>query len=215
MSTVSTLVEHALSVLRDEVISGQIPPRARIRIEETAARLGMSAIPVREALRTLASQGLVVPLPRRGYRVADLSAEDLDDTYRLRILLDPMAVMLAVPNLGPPELHALEEAYEGLVKTYRGKDARLSRTMHRAYHWAIYRHCGSAWLLRCLEILWENSERYQQASVPSRGNIEQRAAEHREILEFCRAKDAEGAAESTRHHLEKTRDTMRSLLKAD
>lgn len=212
-SVVSTLVEHAVAVLRDAVISGEIPPRSRILIEETAARLGMSAIPVREALRTLASQGLVVPLPRRGYRVADLSAEDVDDTYRLRVILDPMAVRLAVPQLDPEALSDLDSAFDALVKAYRSKDPALTRQCHRAFHWAIYRHCGSQWLLRCLEILWENSERYQQASIPKRGTVEQRAAEHREILHGCHAGDAELAAESMRHHLDKTRDTLRGLLK--
>lgn len=210
--TVATLVEHAVTVLRDALISGEIPPRSRIRIEETARQLGMSAIPVREALRTLASQGLVVPLPRRGYRAADLTADDVEDTYRMRVLLDPMAVQLAVPNLGPAELAELERAFEALVSSYRGTDAMLVRRRHRAFHWGIYQHCGSRWLLRCLEILWENSERYQQASVPKRGTVEQRAAEHREILAACAAKDADGAAESMRHHLLTTRDTMRTLL---
>src|SRR5687768_7127360 len=99
----STRVDVAISAIRHEILSGTLPPNGRVHINELAARLQMSPIPVREALRALASEGLLVAVPQRGYRVRATSTADLEETYRLRLLLDPLATRLAVPNLSPSD----------------------------------------------------------------------------------------------------------------
>ncbi len=210
----STLVNHALEVLRDLIVSGELLPGSPIRVEETAAKLGMSTIPLREALRTLASQGMVVQLSRRGYFVADLSFQDLSDVYRLRMVLDPMALELAIPELTPVDVKGIEDAFDALVEAYETGDGRLSRDRHRAFHFSIYQHSHSPWLLRCLEILWDSSERYQRISALHRGSTADRAAEHRLILDACRRGDVEGGPTVMRKHLAKTVSTMRDLLEA-
>lgn len=211
----STLVNHALEVLRDLIVSGELAPGSPIRVEETSAKLGMSTIPLREALRALASQGMVVQVSRRGYFVAELSFQDLDDVYRLRMVLDPMALELAIPALTAVDLKDIEDAFDALLDAYKAQDGRLSRDRHRAFHFSIYQHSRSPWLLRCLEILWDSSERYQRISAMHRGTIEERAAEHRLILDACRRGDVEGGPLVMKNHLAKTVATMRGVLQAD
>src|SRR5690242_4657103 len=89
LSMPPTLVERAAEGLRAEILDGTLAPGDRVHLADAAERLGMSMVPVREALRSLASEGLVYAVPQRGYRVSELSLDDLEDTYRLRVELDP------------------------------------------------------------------------------------------------------------------------------
>jgi DNA-binding GntR family transcriptional regulator len=200
-----TLVERAVQGLRDEILDGTLAPGDRVHLTDAAARLGMSMVPVREALRSLAAEGLVCAVPQRGYRVSELSLGDLDDTYRLRLVLDPMAAELAVPNMTERELRVVRTAFDGLVAAYAAGDHVGHARFHRDFHFAIYEPCASPWLLRFLNQLWENSIRYQRLSHRRRGSLQDRAEEHRRILDAVEASDAAGAAQRVREHLELTR----------
>jgi DNA-binding GntR family transcriptional regulator len=200
-----TLVERAVQGLRDEILDGTLAPGDRVHLTDAAARLGMSMVPVREALRSLAAEGLVCAVPQRGYRVSELSLGDLDDTYRLRLVLDPMAAELAVPNMTERELRVVRTAFDGLVAAYAACDHAGHARFHRAFHFAVYEPCASPWLLRFLNQLWENSIRYQRLSHRRRGSLQDRAEEHRRILDAVEAGDAAGAAQRVREHLELTR----------
>lgn len=207
-----TLAERAAGILREEIITGILAPGSRIKAEKVAERLDMSPIPVREALQSLASSGLLVLQPRRGYRVPEISEADLLDTYRLRIVLDPMAVELAVPRLSDAELAEIEGAYHSLVAAYEEGDWAAHLVHHRRFHHGIYAACGSPWLLRFINMLWQSSERYQRLSIAHRGGIVERSEEHRRILVACQQRDAAGAARLAREHLELTPQSVMRLL---
>jgi DNA-binding GntR family transcriptional regulator len=201
-----SLTEEAARLLREEILGGELAPGARVHLIDASRRLGMSIVPIREALRSLHSEGLVVALPQRGYRVSELNLADFDDTYRLRLVLDPMAVELAVPLLDDPRREVLGAAFTGLERAYRKHDRAAHAIEHRRFHFAIYEACGSPWLLRCLGVLWENSVRYQRISGQGgrRGLIEDRIEEHRRIRDACAGGDAAGAATQMRDHLAQT-----------
>lgn len=207
-----TLVEHAAEALREEILGGRLVPGARVHLDEAATRLEMSPIPVREALRWLASEGLVIPLPQRGYRVREVTLADLEDTYRLRLVLDPLATRMAVPNLPADGLDRLATTFERLLAAYRQDDWAINRLHHRAFHFAIYGASGSSWLVRFIGMLWQNSERYQRMSARYRGTVEQRAQEHRRIMIACRRGDAQEAEKLMRQHLMLTYTTVKRLL---
>lgn len=196
-----TLVDLATAALREEILSGELRPGERVHLAGAAERLGMSMVPVREALRSLASEGLVIAVPQRGYRVSPISADDLADLYRVRLVLDPMATELAVPRLTDADRAELESAMAALEQAYARGDRDAHRIAHRRFHFAIYSACGSAWLLRFLELMWDASYRYQRLSARRRGSLADRAAEHRRILAACLAGDAPGAAALMREHL--------------
>jgi len=207
-----TLVEHAAEALREEILGGRLHPGSRVHLDEAATRLDMSPIPIREALRWLASEGLVIPLPQRGYRVREVTPADFEDTYRLRLVLDPLATRLAVPNLPGEGLDRLTDAFEHLLAGYRQDDWAINRLHHRAFHFAIYGGSGSSWLVRFIDMLWQNSERYQRMSARYRGTVEQRAQEHRRIMMACRSGDAQEAETLMRQHLMLTYTTVKRLL---
>ncbi|MCZ7590455.1 MAG: GntR family transcriptional regulator [Gaiella sp.] len=208
----ATLVDLATQALRHDLLTGELPPDSRIHLGETAARLQMSAIPVREALRTLATEGLVIALPHRGYRVPDVSLADLEDIYRLRLVLDPMAVTLAVPNLSDADIERASRALESLADALEAEDWLRMREANHEFHFVCYEAAQAPRLLKLVSMLWENSERYQRLASPVRGTPKQRVEEHRRILRALRARDAERAATLTYEHLNRTYEMARERL---
>lgn len=200
----ATLVDLATQALRHDLLTGELPPDTRIHLGETAERLRMSAIPVREALRTLATEGLVVALPHRGYRVPDVSLADLKDIYRLRLVLDPMAVTLAVPNLTAADLERAGRALDALAEGLAAEDWLRMREANREFHFVCYEAANAPWLLKLISMLWENSERYQRIASPGRGTSRQRIEEHRRILQAVKARDVTKASSLTYEHLHRT-----------
>jgi DNA-binding GntR family transcriptional regulator len=211
---VRTLAGHAEQVLREMIFSGDLAPGVRISAEEVAENLGMSPIPVREALRSLASRGLVEAIAHRGFQVRPADREDFAETYQLRMLLDPFAAKLAVPRMDADAIAALDRAMDTFERTIRGEDRASYDADHRAFHFAIYRHCGSRWLLDFQQMLWENSQRYQRISTEVRGGPEDRVAEHRAIAQACRDGDADEAMRLIHQHLECTQTVVFRALDA-
>src|SRR5262245_28498270 len=95
----STKTELALEVLRERIRNGELAPGERLRVDELTQELGMSATPIREALRLLQADRVVDYRPHHGIVVAELSIGKTEEVYRLRALLEPLAVELAVPKL--------------------------------------------------------------------------------------------------------------------
>jgi DNA-binding GntR family transcriptional regulator len=207
-----SLADLAAESLREDVLSGELAAGDRILLDAVASELGMSNIPVREALRTLATEGLVVAVPNRGYVVVAASVEDLDEAYRLRMMLEPLAVRLAVPRLSEPDLHQLEEQLDLLNEAFAGDDWRSYRVHHRDFHFGIYQKSNSRWLVRLTEMLWLNTQRYQRMTTRISGELEERAREHRDILEACRRRAADDAADLMHDHLFRAKDKIRAFL---
>ena len=203
-----TLAEQAVSALRNEIFAGELRAGEKVNIDDAAERLGMSQIPVREALRVLDAVGLVEFLPQRGYTVKSADLKDFLETYRLRILLDPLATKLSVPNLDAHDLALAQEALDRLAETVRAGDSEAQRRYHRDFHFAIYGKCDSPWLLRILGMLWENSERYQRISPEVRRSLGKRGNEHHDILAAAAAGDAEKTASEIESHIARTKSAI-------
>ncbi len=204
-----TLAEQAATALRDEIYTGDLAPGAKINIDDAAERLRMSQVPVREALRALAAVGLVDALPQRGYVVRAETLDDFLDTYNLRLVLEGLAAKLSAPNLELADLVRIREAYDRLNESYRVKDWDALRHAHRDFHFEIYRACNSPWLLRMLDILWENSERYQ---TPVRSTLAGWLADHSDILTAVTARDAARTEEAVLAHITRTKAVIENVL---
>jgi DNA-binding GntR family transcriptional regulator len=207
-----TRVEYAADRLRERILAGDLRAGDRIHLDAIAQSLGMSAIPLREALRVLGEQGLVVPSPHRGYTVAPVTVADFDEIYRLRLLLEPLAVNLAVPQLHEPDFVFLAQQLDLFERAYRDENWAAYRVHHRAFHFGIYDKSQSSWLLRFTDVLWLNTERYQRMTALIGGELEQRMKEHRQILAACIAGDADRAAELMHDHLKRAADKIRAFL---
>ena len=196
-----TLADIALAALREDILSGAIPPGSPIRLNKVIDQLQMSAVPIREALRFLEQRGLIDRSPHKGVFVADMSARDLEDTYRIRLELESLAVREAARHMTPE----LATVLQGLIDEYsaatmQGPNA-TTREIHERLHMTLYSLSESKWLTLLLPLLWDNSERYRRLSLPRRGSPEQRVHEHLKIVEACIAGDGERAEQLLREHL--------------
>jgi DNA-binding GntR family transcriptional regulator len=208
----TTLVDRATAALREDILSGALPPGTQISLSAVADSLGVSPSPIREALRMLTADGLVELSPRRGFSVRAITASDLQDTYRMRLTLDPLATRMAVLNLDQGELSRLEATHTVLQDAHAAKDLVAVRRLNREFHFQIYAAAGSPWLLRFISMLWDNCERYWVL-------LGHRDVEHRRIIDACAAGDAARAEELMRDHLDGTwravEQRMAKLQQAD
>jgi DNA-binding GntR family transcriptional regulator len=197
-----TLADRAFAALHDAIVAGHLAPGERLPIEELGVALGMSAMPIREALRRLDGAGLVENIPHRGGRVTQLSILDLAEVYEARLALEPLAVRRAAERFGDGE--AAEATFRlDALNELPDDNAPETWAAHTAFHFALYDAAGSSWLRRLIQPLWETSQRYRLA-VSLSPKLASRRAEHGIILQACIDHDADRAARSLHDHLTMT-----------
>jgi DNA-binding GntR family transcriptional regulator len=193
-----TKAELALRALRDAIQNGQLPPGTRLILQDIAVQMGMSYTPVREALFHLQSEGLVTYRPHYGTVVADPSREQAEEIYRLRLLLEPFAGMLAATNVTDEELSQIEAAHDALIEAVHREDLDKVPPLNAELHKRITAASGSALLTELVERLW-NGVPYQAISL--RNRIPLSAEEHEEILEALRRQDPDATKRALEEHI--------------
>lgn len=149
-----TTPEAAVAVLRKAILSGSLPQGSQLREVHIASEMGISRAPLREALRKLEEDGLVVKIPFRGSFVAEVSEDTIAEIVSLRIRLEPYAVERALPQLLGSGARRLTEATEALERTVKEGDIVASLETHLALHRLFYELADHKWLLR----LWHEWE---------------------------------------------------------
>jgi DNA-binding GntR family transcriptional regulator len=192
-------VEAVYRDLRDAIIAGDYAPGSHLRLQALAETHGVSLIPVREAIRKLETERLVETFPNRGARVAEISAEDVADSYRARVLLETGAVRLASPNLDESDLARARQIMDEMVEAFAAGDAATGYSLHRDLHFFLYERSGSQWLVYVIEILWAHTERYRRTATP-----EAHGGEHARMLDALAEGRIEAAVEALRIDLEDT-----------
>lgn len=209
-----TLAEAAAAEILERIMSGDIPPGAPLRLGEVAADLGMSHMPVREGLRRLEALGIVEIQAHKGARVRDLSAEDLEDTQRTRLKLESSAIEMAAERFTDADADRAGRALEETLERAQAGDPLDARQSHTDFHFALYRASGSHWLVKAIEPVWQNSERYRFSGTTSAERVAQAHLEHEEILRACEAHDVDAAGAALRAHLEGASTRIRASLEA-
>lgn len=183
--------EAVLQEVRLRLASGDLAPGQRLRLDELGAELGVSRVPVKEALKVLEGEGLVEHTSRGGSRVVSLSLDDLHELYRMRELLEPEAIRSAVPRLDDDDVAHLLAQLDEIRSTSQADDllgwARASRT----FYLDLIGYAARPLLVRTLRRLWDASEPYRAlwaASAEERAGV---AVEHEALAEALRAGDAE------------------------
>jgi DNA-binding GntR family transcriptional regulator len=200
-----TLADRAFATIHDGILSGALEAGERLPIEDVAATLEMSPMPVREALRRLDAVGLVEHIPHRGARVTELSIEDLVDVYQARLALEPLAVRRTSEQLTDEVAEHATRALAALKRESRRSPALWPA--HTAFHFALYEGSRSHWLLRLIKPLWESSERYRIA-FGAKLDLAPRLEEHKQILDAVLAGDGKRAAALMQNHLRVTANML-------
>lgn len=196
--------QTAYTALRNEILSGRLRPGIRLKVQELSLRFNVSPGAVREALARLLPERLVVSEAWKGFRVAPVSIEELEDVTRVRVLLETICLRQSIAagtiewEVRVVAAHHRLMHVTKLVAPAIGSSEEWGEA-HADYHLALVEGCGSPWLLRLREILWGQSERYRRLSstvfVARDGH-----AEHSEITDAVMTRDADRACRLITDH---------------
>jgi DNA-binding GntR family transcriptional regulator len=203
-----TARHRAASALRAAILEGELRPGQRVNQEDWAARAGVSAIPVREALNALAGEGLVTYRPRRGYVVTELALADLEEVYALRRLLETEALRRGVGRATPDDVSALR----ALADACRTGDLAARLTANRSFHDRLYALAGSKPLSRLIEGLWDQTEAYRALYYALPGETAEADRSHQAIVAALADGDAAAVVALQDEHRQRTLDRLQAAL---
>ena len=177
-----TAQEAVLLEIRKRLLDGRLQPGQAIRPDALGEELGMSAVPVREALRILEGEQQVSYRPHRGYLVTELDIKDLREIYAIRGLLEAEAVQLALPQIDDSDVAEMRAAIEAMESC--GDDIFALTTANRQFHFTLFNAADMPHLMRIITWLWDASEpcHYRSPDFMERNNRERIDDEHRRIL---------------------------------
>jgi DNA-binding GntR family transcriptional regulator len=199
MKFARTVVDALTKELREDIITGHYAFGEALRLEKIAARYEVSTMPVRDALRALEAEGLVVVFPHRGASVSEFTEQDLLDIYELRATIERMALRLAVPNMTTDTTDKLATLIEGMDKNL-GEIVALVN-LNNEFHTNLYVGSNRPHLQELIRNLRCRTQHYLRAYIADLGGMPVAQEEHRTILAACTAKDAELASELVYSHV--------------
>ena len=208
----ATLTKSVYEQIRTDVLSGKLRPGEKLGAEALRTRFKTGSSPVREALNRLFSEGFVALEEQKGFRVAPVSRDELSELVTARCWIDGAAITESIKRFDMKWEESLVLALHRLSKTRRGEPGRGVRNIdwedrHKAFHMALVSGCGTRWIVRISEQLFDAAERYRLLGadyVPERNELD----EHRAMVDACFERNPEKAVEMLRLHYGRTFDVI-------
>jgi DNA-binding GntR family transcriptional regulator len=191
------LLSYIEKQIKQSVVSGELKPGAKLSPSAVAADLGVSHIPVREALTSLAASGYLEHKPRVGFFVRILSSEDLADIYHWREILEREAFMTAIPRLTGDDIEEMRRLCGQMRKLAAPLQRREYLALNRQFHFIAFRRAGSDRLLRFLTYLWDAAAPYTFTGLV---DTEEAQRDHEWMMDRFEARDVDGVIEMMASH---------------
>jgi DNA-binding GntR family transcriptional regulator len=193
------------------ILAGGAPPGTPIPVGEVAELFGVSAIPVRESLKTLVGENLVAHRPNAGYVVAQLTRQELTEIYLVRGVLESAALRAAVEVAAEQDFAEADAAHRALERVLQDWDPRAYHRESRRFHLALIAPCQMRRLLHMFESAWNVTEPFQPMRYIPESDREQFHADHQEMLDAYIARDAEGLVSSSERHHQRLESVIAAL----
>ena len=199
------LRDVVFNTLRQAILKGELKPGERLMEIALAERLGVSRTPIREAMRKLELEGLVVMIPRRGAQVANITEKDLNDVLEVRIALENVAIEKACKNMTDEDMSRLWVAAKSFEHTIgEGNLVKLAEA-DVAFHEIIYQASDNKRLIQTLNNLREQIDRYRVEYLKDGETRDVLVREHEELTRAIRERDVERAQKISFQHIENQR----------
>lgn len=183
--------EIVLQRLRHSFLNARFRPGDPIRVDQVAAELGVSAVPVREALRVLSAEGRVTYTSRRGYTVTSLSVSEVEELFLICGLLESEAMKRGVPALGRADVARMRELYDEMESTLTQDALWRKVQIHQDFHFVPIECSGLTRVAAELRRLWGHTDHYRGLYSFADGVVYERMThQHRELMEACETGDA-------------------------
>lgn len=207
------LRDVVFNTLRQAILRGELKPGERLMEIQLANKLGVSRTPIREAIRKLELEGLVLMIPRRGAEVAQITEKSLRDVLEVRRALEELAVQLACMRMTPEGILQLKQAADEFEKVLGDDDITVVAEADVAFHDVVYLATDNERLISLLNNFREQMYRYRVEYLKKKECHEKLLAEHRELIRAIEKGDSERATEITSTHIgnqvEVVSDTLR------
>ncbi|WP_245772756.1 GntR family transcriptional regulator [Lacicoccus alkaliphilus] len=204
------LPNSVTTILRQAILKGDLKPNERLVQADIAEQLGVSRMPVREALKTLELEGLVSLEPHKGAIVNSLTLEDIDEIYELRTLLEPLTLKKSIPNLTVEAITSLEELHDEMLGTM---DIESYVKLNNKFHNLSLSGSNSKRLHGLMARVSHGIAKDTPYVIPDQ--IEKSNIEHAGILNAIKAGDVEAACLEYAHHIKRTHEDLIPLLNLD
>ena len=215
LNTDLPLREVVFNVLRKEILRGDLKPGERLMEIQLANRLGVSRTPVREAIRKLELEGLVLMIPRRGAEVAKITEKSLRDTLEVRGTLEKLAVTLACQRITDKELEELRKAADYCGTFLNKNDLMGIAKADEKFHNVIYHATNNQKLIKILSNLSEQVYRYRVEYLKNENTPAQIIKEHKQLLEAIEAKDEGLASKIAEIHIDNQAKSIINKLRSE
>ena len=207
------LRDVVFKTLRQAILKGELEPGERLMEIQLAERLGVSRTPIREAIRKLELEGLVLMIPRRGAEVAKISEKNLRDVLEVRRSLEELAIDLACQRVQEKELETLREAQKEFAAAVAAGDAMEIAQTDEKFHEIIYSGTGNQKLMQILSNLREQMYRYRLEYIKDANKRQILLVEHEQILKALSLRHVQEAKLAVREHIDNQEITVLKNLK--
>ncbi|MBZ5200120.1 GntR family transcriptional regulator [Planomicrobium chinense] len=207
----ATLQFKVTTKLRELILKGEFKMGERLMQEEWAQKLGVSRMPLREALRQLEVEGLVRIEPRRGAVVTPVSTEDIEEIYQLRALLEGEAVVKSLPFLDEEDIQELEAIYGKMLQLKADEtDMESYMRLNAEFHQIIREGCPWRRIQGFIETLWKGIPPYTPSLLAN--HLPESHKEHGLMLQYIKEKNAEKLKEVTINHILRTKENLIQMI---
>jgi DNA-binding GntR family transcriptional regulator len=208
---VRTLSEQVFEIVREQIVTGKLPGHTPIRQDALASELGVSKIPLREALARLEQEGLLTSHANRGYAVQPMSAAEADDIFALRLSIEPAAAAYAATVANDEDRAIAQTAFEELDSAASDRLAEVA-IRNRVFHTALVRPGRRLLTTQLVERLAILAERYVVAHLQPAGREDRAHLEHRGLLDAWLARDEALMTTLLASHIQSTLTDLRGQL---
>jgi DNA-binding GntR family transcriptional regulator len=205
--------EIAFDSIREAILEGRYQPGQRLVSDELAKELGVSRMPIREALHRLQVVGLVTSAPHRGTVVSELSEPEIVEVYHIRAVLEGLAARMATPNLTAADLQHLSDLLDEMDRYTPALDMNKILQLNHEFHRILWDAAHAPRLVALMENLYDASRRFRRTSLNLPGRTEQTAREHRRILQALIDRDVCAADRFANEHHEITAQILLNSIK--
>ncbi|HJW24050.1 MAG TPA: GntR family transcriptional regulator [Rhodocyclaceae bacterium] len=197
----TALYQEVAERLRQRIFAHELPPGTWIDEQKLAEQYGISRTPLREALKVLASEGLVELKPRRGCYVTEISAQDINDIFPLMAMLEGRCAAEAVKRAKRADIEELKAIHETLERSAQEGKIETFFEANQQFHQRIQELAGNRWLLTVIQDLRKVLKLSRMHSLSIEGRLQQSLEEHRAIMAAIQAGDAAQAEKAMHDHL--------------
>ncbi len=206
------LRELVFESLREAIISGRLRPGQRLMEIQLAEELGVSRTPVREAIRKLELEGLVLMIPRKGAYVAEISMKDIADVFEIRRALEGLAARLAAERSTEEEVDRLERLLFQIAEKAAGNDLDACVELDTQFHAQLMAASHNPRLSQLLGNLYEQIQRFRSTSLSHPGRIKLALEEHKKIVDAISQRNAKLAQALAYEHIENAENSLMEVI---